>query len=475
MKWTRLGWFGALFGVAFLSACVTGVAAWRLVGFQQAPSVNVAVEVPAARQPSAPKAATVGRITVLVLGVDEREDDVGRSDTIMVASMDPDKGEVKLLSIQRDTWTEIPGYGWDKINHAYAFGKHQLTLATVQQFLDIPIDHYAIINFAGFKTVVDAVGGVEVDVQERMHYEDPYDDDGGLYIHFEPGRQLLSGQKALEYARYRSGQDGDIGRMRRQQEVIKLVLQKAMNPSIALRVPQLVSSLSSAIRTDLSLPEMLQLASAGKDLIARGPLQTDIIKGEGTAVGEIFYDVVDLVAARRAAYRMLLGSEPPDAFLARARKAGSAQVAAIREADAAAVAAALANAGDTGKPADGTPVARTDPSAAPAAPRPGTDTGGTAADGKSDRARARQTTVALFDFSGRDLIANTVVKLRQARFSVTRFARSSRTMDHTVVVDRSGDPKVTERLRQLLPWARFEAAAPVGDVMVEIRLGKDVR
>lgn len=479
MLWPRLRWFGTLFLVAVLSACVTGVTAWRLIGFRQEPSVNVQAEVPAARRPSAPRAASVGRTTVLVLGVDERLDDVGRSDTIMVASMDPERGEVSLLSIQRDTWTEIPGYGWDKINHAYAFGKHQLALATVQQFLDIPIDHWTIINFAGFKQVVDALGGIEVEITEPMDYDDPYDDGGGLHIHFTPGRYLLSGDRALEYARYRSGPDGDLGRMRRQQEVVKLVLQKAMNPANALRVPQLVASLSNAIRTDLSLAEMIQLAAAGRDLMARGPLQTAVIKGEGANVGEVFYGVVDLVEARRTAYRLLLGQEAPAAFLERARQAQSTLLAALREAQDAHAAH------QEEKAKDGTQVALapaavardlSGSSGAGAAASPGAAPAQGAAGGAvAAPPRPKVVTVAVFDFSGRDLIGATVTRLRQQRFSVLRFARSSRTLDRTVIVDRSGDTQVAERLRQLFPWASLQEGAPVGDVQVEIRLGRDAR
>ncbi len=494
-KWSRLGWIGALIMVAFLSACVTGVTTWHLLGIRQEPSVNVQTEVPLARRPSGPRPASVGRTTILVLGVDERLDDVGRSDTIMVASLDPGQGDVSLLSIQRDTWTEIPGYGWDKINHAYAFGQHQLTLATVQQLLDIPIDHWVIINFAGFQAMVDAVGGIEVDVTESMHYEDPKDDNGGLYIHFEPGHYKLDGQKALEYARYRSGPDADIGRMRRQQEVIKLVLQKAMNPAIALRVPQLISSLSNAIRTDLNLPEILQLASAGKDLLARGPVQTAIIKGEGSLVGDIFYDVLNLGEVRQTAYRMLLGQEPPADFLERAEKAQAVQTAAIREAEQAAAAArAAAVLASAPAPAHQT---ADQPQQGDAKPEnPPDATAGTTGDeqqksaattvtdqtaitgnvtSQNDRSRTRLPATILYDFSGKDLIGSTVKRLRQEKFNVMHFARSSRLVDKTVIIDRSGDDQVTAKLKELFPWARIEPGAAAADVQVEIRLGRDAR
>ena len=101
--------------------------------------------------------------SVLVLGVDEREGDSGRSDTMIVLTVNPNQNSIKMLSIPRDTRTEIVGHGTtDKINHAYAFGREEMSIATVEHLLDIPIDYYVKVNMEGFQDIVDAVGGIQV-------------------------------------------------------------------------------------------------------------------------------------------------------------------------------------------------------------------------------------------------------------------------------------------------------------------------
>ena len=113
------------------------------------------------------------KATIMIMGVDERSDDVGRSDTLMVATIDPQKNEASLLSIPRDTRVAIPKNGYDKINAAYAYGGEKLTQRTVEDFLGIRMDHYVIINTHAFQKIIDAIGGIDIDVEKRMYYEDP--------------------------------------------------------------------------------------------------------------------------------------------------------------------------------------------------------------------------------------------------------------------------------------------------------------
>ena len=157
---------------------------------------------------------------VMIMGVDSRGDDVGRSDTLMVTAVDVDQKKAALLSIPRDTRVAIDGHGFDKINHAYAYGGHKLTQQTVEHLLDVPIDHYIVIDIKSFERIIDAIGGVDINVEKRMHYEDPWDDDGGLVIDLYPGEQHMDGKKAIQYVRYRDG-EGDIGRIGRQQKFMK--------------------------------------------------------------------------------------------------------------------------------------------------------------------------------------------------------------------------------------------------------------
>lgn len=163
--------------------------------------------------------------TIMIMGVDERDDDVGRSDTLMVAAIDPKKNQASLLSVPRDTRVKIKGHGFDKINAAYAYGHEQLSQDTIEHLLGIKIDHYIIINTKSFKKIIDAIGGIDIDVPKRMHYEDPWDDDGGLVIDFKPGKQHMDGAKAITYVRYRD-EEGDIGRIKRQQAFVQACLDK---------------------------------------------------------------------------------------------------------------------------------------------------------------------------------------------------------------------------------------------------------
>ena len=137
------------------------------------------------------------KATILIMGVDKREDDVGRSDTLMIATVDPRLDQATLLSIPRDTRVKIYGLGYDKINAAYAYGGVELTESTVENFLGIDIDHYIMIDTSSFVKIIDAIGGVDIDVEKRMFYEDPWDDNGGLVIDLYPGQPHMDGKTAV--------------------------------------------------------------------------------------------------------------------------------------------------------------------------------------------------------------------------------------------------------------------------------------
>ncbi len=233
------------------------------------------------------------KINVLVLGVDERAGDVGRSDTMFAVTVDTGTSEAALLSVPRDTRVKIPGHGWDKINHAYAIGKEKLSQEAAEGLLGIPFDYYVVINFAAFGKIVDAVGGVDIDVEKRMYYHDPYDD---LVIDFRPGRQHMDGKSAIKYVRYR-GQDGDIGRIERQQKFIRAMLDKVTSPSIIPRVPSIIREVSSAVKTDMSTSEMLSMAKLLSDARKKG-LKTDMVPGRPAYIRDISYWLPDIVALR---------------------------------------------------------------------------------------------------------------------------------------------------------------------------------
>lgn len=233
------------------------------------------------------------KINVLVLGVDERAGDVGRSDTMFAVTVDTGSSEAALLSVPRDTRVKIPGHGWDKINHAYATGKEKLSQQAAEDLLGIPFDYYVVINFAAFGKIVDAVGGVDIDVEKRMYYRDPYDD---LVIDFRPGPQHMDGKSAIKYVRYR-GEDGDIGRIERQQKFVKAMLEKVTNPSIITRVPSIIREVSAAVKTNMSTSEMLSMAKLLNDAHKKG-LKTDMVPGRPAYIRDISYWLPDIVALR---------------------------------------------------------------------------------------------------------------------------------------------------------------------------------
>jgi len=261
------------------------------------------------------------RQTFLVLGVEAWEGEYGRSDTIIVAAFDPRDRRLALLSIPRDLMVEIPGHGYDKINHAHSFGGPDLAVATVERLLDLKLDHWVSFSLEGFMKTIDALGGIELNPTKRLYHVDPQDTrfgPEGFVIDIRPGPQVMDGRTALEYARFRADEEGDLGRMRRQQEVIRAVIKKASTPAILARAPELISAMYSAVGTDLTVGEMLRLAATGRDVL-NSPITAETLTAEELWLDGIFYFVADLVETRRLAYELLVGEPPPEDYLEQAR------------------------------------------------------------------------------------------------------------------------------------------------------------
>lgn len=243
------------------------------------------------------------KVTIMIMGVDSRADDVGRSDTLMVATVDPNKKKAAILSIPRDTRVKIEGNGYDKINHAYAFGGHKLTQKTVEDLLGVPIDYYIVINIQAFERVIDAIGGVDINVEKRMYYEDPWDDDGGLVIDLKPGQQHMDGKTAIQYVRYRDS-EGDIGRIARQQHFMKAVLDQIISPSIITKLPAIIKEVSSAVQTDMSTSKMISLVNILKDAHDNG-LNTEMVPGKPAYIQDISYWIPDIQKLRQTLAELL--------------------------------------------------------------------------------------------------------------------------------------------------------------------------
>ena len=253
---------------------------------------NSLTEKPVEKKQSEGLLTAKDKATSRIMGVDERDDDVGRSDTLMIASIDPKTNQASLLSVPRDTRVKIKGHGFDKINAAYAYGKERLSQDTVENLLGVSIDHYIIINTKSFKKIIDAIGGIDIDVPKRMHYEDPWDDDGGLIIDFQPGMQHMDGAKAVTYVRYRD-EEGDLGRIRRQQDFVRACMEKIVSPAIIPKLPAVIKEVMDSIETDLSFRQLLEFAGTLKESKNNG-LKTDMVPGKPLYTEGISYWIPDL-------------------------------------------------------------------------------------------------------------------------------------------------------------------------------------
>lgn len=190
--------------------------------------------------------------SALVLGVDDREGDGGRSDTLIVITVNPTEQSTKLLSIPRDTYTDIVGKGFkDKINHAYAYGGVEMTLQTVEQLLTIPIDYVVQVNMDSFVTLVDTFGGVTVDNGFAFHY------DG---VDFPTGEVQLDGDKALKYVRMRYDDPaGDFGRQQRQKAVLEQLLKQSISLTTVLRYEDILKQLENNVQFNITFDEIMSI------------------------------------------------------------------------------------------------------------------------------------------------------------------------------------------------------------------------
>ena len=231
------------------------------------------VDAPPQFTPPAPQREE--RVNILLMGVDRRPDESAppRTDTLIVLSIDRATGDVSMLSIPRDLWVPLPGYDMNvKINQAYMLGELRgypgggpaLAKKTVSELIGYPVHYYVLVDFDGFRKLIDLIGGIEVCVPQTIHDEKfPTDDYGYEVLHIEAGCQHMDGDLALKYARTRHV-DSDYGRARRQQQVILAardkVMQAKMLPTLLMRAPQILRSLSGSLETDIPLDQIVVLA-----------------------------------------------------------------------------------------------------------------------------------------------------------------------------------------------------------------------
>lgn len=234
------------------------------------------------------------KLTIVCMGIDDNwtNSDVvytanARTDTLFVLTLDLNKKKATMLSIPRDTYAHIVGTKNDwhfKINAAYTTGGPDRTVATVNEFLGTNATHYLVLNIDSTKKMVDALGGVDVDVEHEMHYHDKW---GHLSIDLQPGPQHLDGDNAVGFARYRhpdagkrpTVEDGDERRMYRQHVLLRAMVDKAKTFANVRKAPDLVSIALSTVRTDLTRQQLLDLAAIFKG-VQQNDIQTASIPGD---------------------------------------------------------------------------------------------------------------------------------------------------------------------------------------------------
>ncbi|MGM0274645.1 LCP family glycopolymer transferase [Enterococcus sp. AZ080] len=224
--------------------------------------------------------------SVLLLGLDTGglgRTEQGRSDTMMVVTVNPQQKKSTIISLDRDIYTNIVGYGTvDKLNHAYAFGGVEMAMDSIEQLLDIPIDHYVTINLDGMKDLIDAVGGIEIDNKIDFTL------DG---VHVPEGKQTVDGEKGLAYARMRhEDPEGDIGRQARQREVVTKIVNKVLSLDGVSNYRKLLDAAGNNVTTDLDWDDMLDIATNYTS--AFQTIKQDQLKGKDTTINDVYYQIL---------------------------------------------------------------------------------------------------------------------------------------------------------------------------------------
>ncbi|QQK74629.1 LCP family protein [Salicibibacter cibarius] len=222
-------------------------------------------------------------VSFLLLGLDTQETDYGRTDTMIVVTVNPGEQSIKMLSIPRDTNTELVGRGWnDKINHAYYYGGEKMAMDTVEHFLDVPIDYIVTVNMDGFEEMVDAVGGITVNNNLEFEY------DGET---FKKGELELSGKEALAFVRMRHNDPlGDSGRNDRQRQVIEGIIREGADMSSVTSIGSILDAIGHNVQTNMAFQDMIDMQSYESSI---HDLEQLTLSGEHDRLDGVYYYVVD--------------------------------------------------------------------------------------------------------------------------------------------------------------------------------------
>jgi LCP family protein required for cell wall assembly len=296
---------------------------WSMVR-DRSSTPTVAVDTPVSVQEPLPSWPGTQRLNLLIMGLDQRAGSAlpGRADVIMIASVEPVTRKVSLLSIPRDLWVEIPGHGENRINSAYFYGEFDgaegggpgLMKRTIELNFGIDIDYYGTLDFQCFKQIIDILGGITVDVPEEIR-DDQYPDDSYGYkrIYIPAGSQLMDGETTLQYVRARH-ESSDFSRMRRQQQVLLAIRDKALRLDIIFSLRELIPMLGKAFSTDLPVESLLGLANLGAQ-VELGDIELRVID-ESLTIPYVAPDGAQVLLPRLDQIRAMLAQVFEDAPVA---------------------------------------------------------------------------------------------------------------------------------------------------------------
>lgn len=241
-------------------------------------------EVPSLKQEQQQSIERSAPVSVLLLGIDQREKDRGRSDTIMLLAANPNSNSLVMVNIPRDTYTKIMDHGTeDKINHSYAFGGIDMAVKTVENFTDIPVDYYISVNMEGFTQIIDMLGGIDVHNPQPFQFEEHSFAQGDLH---------LNGERALAYARMRyDDPKGDLGRNDRQQQIVVALLEKVSKIETFYKYEDILGYIAKDVKTNLTFEEMKHLVQNYRQSIDH--IEKQSIAGKGTIKNGVYYYMVD--------------------------------------------------------------------------------------------------------------------------------------------------------------------------------------
>ena len=229
----------------------------------------------------------LGAKNYLFLGIDEREgseDFKGRTDTIMIYHVSSWGKKDLLISVPRDTRVNLEGHGWEKINAAYVYGGEEMLKDEIYELTGLEIDRTMLINFDGFIKIIDALGGVEITVDEPMH--DPLSGSD-----FEPGTYVMSGEEALAFARNRKTSQGDFDRVDRQKYLISEIFKQKLNASIIFKAPELISIFNEETRSDFTTFDYINFGTIL--LFSDKDIERITLPGKSQTIDGISYVIVD--------------------------------------------------------------------------------------------------------------------------------------------------------------------------------------